>query len=412
MFDRKRNKTIFLILDIGTEAVKVLVVKKEFIKSNKNLFDRKRFRKTILGSSIQYFEKYGIFDSVDIEKDILKKAILKAMDEAYRNFVFFSEKNERERNRSWRGWPIIVNLPPSILKARIFSIKFLRKNLAKISKIEKNNVYEKIFRNAKEKISLEFKEKYGILPIEIEWIEMKVTQIKINGYLVPDIENYNGRDFEFKILAIFALKNYLKRIRDIFKELGLNVLKIVHIAMVLPFILEDGRKDGVFMDIGGDISQIFLVKNGFLESIAEIEFGGRTFSLQLSDDLGIDEETAKNLKEEYSNKFLSSESSRKIKEIFRLSKRNWSFQLKNKFEEININRFFYLNVFVFGGGSFLPEIKEILGKNKISETEELSFNHQVNVSFIKLNDLDSVKSKIKLLENPQYIPALLNVFEI
>ena len=63
---RKKAETTLLI-DVGTETVKAL------------LFEERGQEIKILGSSLEYFDRYGIFDSRDFETDVLKKAISRAI---------------------------------------------------------------------------------------------------------------------------------------------------------------------------------------------------------------------------------------------------------------------------------------------------------------------------------------------
>ena len=182
---KKIRDNKFLVLDIGTEAVKALIFKKEsFIDKKNNFLDSQQSTKNvILGASTQYFEKYGIFNSNDFENDILKNAILRALDEAYQNFIFFSEKGEREKNRQgWIKWPVIISLSSNVLLGRIFLASFSRKgnSHSKISKLEEKNIYEQLFREAKKKISLKFSEETGILPEEIQWTALKIIKTKFN----------------------------------------------------------------------------------------------------------------------------------------------------------------------------------------------------------------------------------------
>jgi len=412
MFRKKYKGNKFLALDIGTESVKALIFQKTPTKKGKNLLSgRKDFKNMILGHSIKYFEKYGVFDSNNFEKDVLKNAILKAIREAYRNFIFlFKEREEKKEN--WAGWPTIISLSPDILKARIFSTNFLRKGSGqfKISRKEEKNTYQQIIREAKEKISLEFSKRYGILPIEIEWLDSKIIQIKIDGYLVPNISGYKGKNLEIKILGIFLAKDYLLKIKRISDDLNLNILKIVHNAETLPFILKGDKKDGLFIDIGGEYSQLFLVKNGFLEDVGEFEVGGKMFSRQLADTLGIDEETARNLKEKYSQKLLSNISLKRIKEILDPVKKSWYQFLKDKIEEINSKEFFSSNIFLFGGGSLLPEIKDILRESRVIGLNDLPRFEPLNISVIRSNNIDDIEDATESLKNPQYTPLLLNIF--
>ncbi len=408
----RHNK--FLILDIGTEAVKVLIFKREPAVGNKRKFLAGRYVKNVvLGASTQYLEKYGIFDSNDFENDVLKNAILKALSEAYQNFVFFSKKEDRKKScRAWAKWPAIISLPSNILRGRIFVASFLRKkqNCSKISESEEKDIYQQVFKEAKEKISLKFSEDAGILPTEIQWTALKIIQVKIDGYPVSGLYGYKAKNLEVRILAVFLPKDYFKKIKKIVAELKLKVLRIAHTAEVLPVIFDKNRKDGIFIDVGGEVSQIFLVKSGFLKKINEFKSGGKIFSQQLASILGIDEKTARILKEEYSKKLLSPGAMNRVKEILYPGRKDWHKCLKDKMKDIGSEEFFSPNIFLFGGGSMLPEIKEVLEEDQIVGLNNLPVSQPFSVNFIYPSDLNNMEDITKSLKSPKNIPPLLNIF--
>jgi len=367
---KKKKDKSFLILDIGTETIKVL-------------FSRRGAdgKITILGAATQYFERYGVFDSKDFETDVIKKSISRAIEQACQSFVLSKKL------------PVLVNLSSNILKGRIIWQFFKReKNTRlKISKDEKKNVYQRCFIKSQKEISQQFNKEFGILSEDIEWITLKVLEVKIDGYSVPKLQGYEGKDLRFRILVVFLPKHYFENIKRIFKDLQLNVSKIVHIAENLPTLFEDKTKDAVFLDVGGQITQIFLVRAGILQQINEFEVGGRNFSQKLSETLGLDEKSARVLKERYANKLLSPESEKRIKEIFSEEKRIWYENLGLKIKEVNPKKLFPSTIFLFGGGSLLPEIQEALTAAKI----------------IRPKSLKNIKDTTKGLKSPQYISPLL-----
>lgn len=419
MFRKSIRGNKFLVLDIGTEAVKALVFKQEARKKEGNfLFKKGNFKNVILGHSVQYFERYKILGSSNFERDILKRTILKALDGVWRNFIFFSKK-ENSGKSNQVNWdltklPVVISLPANVVKARVLSTVFTRGKSAqlKISRLEEENIYQQVFQKARKKIFSEFSQKYGILPAEIKLIGLKNIQTKIDGYSVPCLKGYKGKNAEIKFLTIFWLKNYFEKISKVCRDLKLNIQRIVHLAEVLPFVLKDDKRDGFFIDVGGEISQFFLVKSGFLEKSGEFSAGGKIFSQYLSDDLGVDEETARMLKEEYSQGLLSSGSAKKIREILEPAKKNWYSLLKNKVKENGLEDFFSSNIFLFGGGSLLPEIGEVLREKGIVDLNDSRFFQSFKINFLNPDDLDNIEDATNSLKSPKDVPLLLNTFAI
>ena len=363
-FGTKRKKEkLFLVLDIGTEAVKILVCRKDNSKV------------AVLGAATQYFERYGVFNGKIFEVNVIKKSVLKAIEQV------------QSQGQNLKKLPVLLTLGPNILKARV-SLQSFRQDeglKTKISKTQEKAIFQQVLKKAQEEIYQRFSKESGILSKDIEMISLRILEMKINGYPVSKLQGYIGKDLEIRVLATFLLKHYLESIKRIFADLELKIFKMVHLAESLPFM----SGDGVFFDVGGEISQFFLVKRGNLEQINEIKVGGKAFSEKLSDVLGIDEESARILKERYASKLLSREVRQRIREILLLEKRAWQQDL-----ELKIGRISSSNIQLFGGASLLPEIQELLSGAKV----------------VYPKDFKNIKDETKSLKSPQYIPCLLTCY--
>ncbi len=407
----KQKDKFFLVLDIGTEAIKALIFKREQLakKDNKKII--------VLGASQQYFEKSGVFDSRDFEEEVLKKTISKAI-------------KETQEQAGIRTTLTLLSLPATILKGRIVFQFFERKKAKEeISEVEEKIIYDQVLRNVQKEISQKFAEEFGILPQDIQGISLKFLGRKIDGYAVSTFQGYKGKILEFKILSAFLAKNYLENIKKIIEDLGLGILnpvrdsgnkakdqkedisnrvKIIYPPENLPFtffpekvkglpVIQGIKKDVIFLDVGGEVTQIFLVKDGNLERINEFGMGGKIFSQSLSNTLGINEERARDLKERYSNKLLSPEIRERIKEILAGEQRDWYEGLKSGIKEMKIEGLFPSTVFFFGGGSQLPEIQDSLRKMGSK------------IKFIFPKDFKNIEDRTESLKTPQYTPTLLTI---
>lgn len=361
-FFHKKKERPFLVLDIGTEAVKLLKCLSRLRRG------RKENNKIVIsGSALQYFEKYGVFDNSDFEAGIIKKAISKAIEGV-----------------DCKKSDIVVSLAPNIFKARIVKEVFSRENpKKKISKQEEGFILKKVFSGGQQKVSQKFVEIFGILAKDIQWVDLKILETRIDGYSVRGLEGYDGKELDFDVLITFLPIYYFESIKKIFEELHFKISKIEHLANVLPIIFGKEIANSIFFDVGGSITQMLTLKNQKLVQIKEIKKGGEDFTQELSETLGIDRESARELKERYGKGFLSSSSSQRIKEIFSAQKHI----LGNAFGES-----FSLPIFLFGGASLLPDIQEIFQGSKVIYPE---------------NFFKDIEDPTKSINTPQYIPALL-----
>ena len=346
---RKKAETTLLI-DVGTETVKALLFEEHSFFSTlrcARVFEESGQKIKILGSSLEYFDRYGIFDSRDFETDVLKKAISRAIKNLGKG---------EEMNKS-----VILGLPAHILKARVIRQSLKREEPKKIiiDEKEEKEIFQEVLERAKRDICQAYSQQSGILPEDIQFINLKILEIKIDGYRVPAIQKYQGKTLDFIILATFLPNHYLKKIKNIIESLGLTIKAVIQNAQGLNSYINENT-DKIFLDIGGTITQIFLVKGGVLEKIDEFPIGGQIFSKAISEKLGLRETEARILKERYSKRELSKESSERIKEIIWFPCQIWFRNLKLKLKEMTARHPLPLNIILFGGGSQLPDVQDIL----------------------------------------------------
>ncbi|KPJ54932.1 hypothetical protein AMJ47_02575 [Parcubacteria bacterium DG_72] len=355
----KKKEEPFLVLDIGTEAVKALAIK----KSNGKVF--------ILNSSLQYFKDEGIFNrgfsEDEFEMEMIKRAVLAAKKE-----LLIKEPIS-----------VILTLSPKVLKAKVVEgVSVREKREKKISKKEEEIIYKYILKAAKDDVLKYNSEKSGILPNDINFLSLDIIDKEIEGYKVPNIQNYQGKNLSFKILTVFIINSYFQGILKMLQDLGMKVLKTVHLAQAVKVVFSEKVKDGVFFDIGGKAVQAFFVKAGTLESIDLFNRGGADFTERIFDVLNIDKEEARRLKEKYSNGSLSSETENRIKEMFSNERKIWRDLFRKNQKS---------SVFLFGGGSSLPEIKDMFKKRQL----------------IDIKDLKLVEDLSKKTKSPQFVPSVL-----
>lgn len=357
----KKGEEPFLVLDVGTEAVKTLIAKKADNKLS------------ILGSSVDYFKESGIFNESfnqeELETEITKRAILKSIENSFSELVLFTKEKKSPK------LSVLVCLPPNALKAEIVNCKIKRENKnLKISKKEKRKICTDALKGSDKKIIEKASQSTGLMPKEIQILSSKFLAKEIDGYNVSKIEGYQGENLSFKVMIVYAINPYLKRFKKIFKDLDINVLKIIHLAETSPIYFKSVN-DGVFCDIGGKISQIIFLKKGIVEKIKYINIGGKDFTEAILNSLNISEPDARSLKKRFSTGNLDPQTSQKLEEILLIEKK----RLENFLQKYKSSHFF-----AFGGSSYFVSKNPVLPQN-----------------FKNINDLT------KKVKSSQFIPAIL-----
>ena len=372
---KNKKENLFLGLDIGTEAVKASVFLKE--KNSK-----------ILGYSCCYYQKYGTFDTKEFFKDLLKDAVLKAVKGACQN-VALSEIPValKDRIAKEKKWKVVLTLSPLHLKARTVNVFFERKNQEKaLSAREERNIEENIFFQARKKISDDFQRETGILPAEIEWISLKTLRKKVDGYEISRLKGHKGKDLAFEIMAVFCPEYYFRKIKNILGEIDFKVVKTVHLAESLA-----GKESRLILDVGGEATQGIFLQNGRPVSVFEFPKGGSEFTEKLSEDLGIDETTARTLKERYGAGSLQKDTSAKMRSIFAPQRKVWYDEFKEKADNFHIvpSRIGFM-----GGGAEIQDIKNVLKESLADEFQRSGLSYSAEIEKIYPS---SIKNGLEIL---------------
>jgi len=405
-FQRKKDKC-FVSLDIGTEAAKVL-----FFSLNEEKGKEKAVN--ILGSALHYFDSYGESDGCNFDEKIIQRTLAGAIKEASHDFQRVTGKEVKDRSEL----SAVISLPANIIKSRIvFQSQKREKIKDVIDRKEEEFIRQKVLASARLKVSQAFSRESGILPKDIHFATLKILEAKIDGYEVPVLQGYDGKNLNFRILAIFLPADYLKIIGNIANSLGLKNAKITHSAqsfLHFPYFEQSEKQgsrrgsylsksaDGIFLDIGGNLTQIFLLSQGKLEQVEEFEMGGRTFSRILSESLGLNIKSARILKENYCKGVLSEEVRKRIREIFSQPSAEWFNNLKLKL--LARKSFLPSTFFLYGGGSLLSDIQEILERGNWQEVPIIS---PPQARFIYPKDLPNIVDKTNKLNSPKDISPIL-----
>lgn len=384
-WNKREKEKYFIAVDLGTETVKTII------------FKTREEKIIILGSAFQSFEKFALLDLIAFGKDIFKKTVLTSIIEASQKIT--------EKIPKIETLPLLLGLPADILKTRIFSQSFKRLNpKVEIREKEEKEIYQKILKDGEKALSEIFNRSFGILPEDLQILKLEISEIKIDGYEVPYLKGFKGENLDFKLFSLFLPKYYFKEFKNIFKEMGFENSQIVCPAQNLKFIIGPEINDGIFIDIGGTITQIFILKNKKLVEISEFNIGGKNFSQAISQTLGISEKTSQIFKEQYCQKFFSEEVRKRIREIIFPIVKNWFKDLKFKLNEYG-NFPLPSHFLLFGGGSLLPEIQEIL--EEAEGWEDFVFFDKIKVKLVYPKDFKNIEDKTHTLNSPQWISSIL-----
>ncbi len=263
---------------------------------------------------------------------------------------------------------------------------------------------EKIIEQIENKIEYNGKEdlgqRIGLTNEDIEILHITKTGLEIGGMPVDSLIGYKGRDVKLNYYASFAPKTYTEALKKVASELNMNVLGIVSqpFSVARAFSGSSNRDfSGIFIDIGGGTTDIAVVEKGNVLETKMFAFGGRTFTKEISKALDLDYRIAEQRKIKYTQKELTKDLSRDIQKVVYPVARLWMKTLKSALSYCDDITTFPNQIYLCGGGSLLPEIKEVM--LEFPWKKFLPFSVVPKIEFFTPEKLDNIKDNSGELRN-------------
>lgn len=385
IFSRKSQggKNIYLALDIGTEYVKALVCLSEGTKGR------------VIGVGRQ---KQGLSDMqsgavTDIGGVITncQKAI-----------------KEAERMAGVSADQMILGIAGELVKGATTTLSYTRREPnTKIDLSELKNIVHKIQWKAFDKVRGDLAFETGYNEIDVKLVNAAIVDVQIDGYKVSNPIGFQGKDVDVSIFNAFAPLVHFGALQTIAAELNKELLAITAEPYAVARCLgndETNNFSGLFVDIGGGTTDIAVVRNGSVDGTRMFTLGGRTFTKRLAQSLNVSFEEAENIKVAYSSDKLEKQSHKIVRQAMKSDCEVWLSGVAltlAEFEDLDVLPF---KILLCGGGSHLPEIKEVL------ETREwykkLPFSQKPVMNFIKPKMVSNMVDETKRLKDQQDITPL------
>lgn len=375
-----------LALDIGTAFAKAGLLKLDRVKGRAELI-------TLLKKK----QKQGDMQAGAV-RDI--SSVVNTCQELLNN-VFAGKKQPRPEQ-------IILGIPGRLVKGATTTLCWQREQPEqKIKQTELANVINKIQWRALAKIRRDLAWETGVNEIDVKLINAVISEIKIDGYRVNNPLGFKGREISLSIFNVYVPLVYLSALQEISLCLGFSsfCVEAEPYALAKSFYPFYNQENGIFVDMGGGVTDVALLVKGRVEAIESFSMGGGAFSNRIAKRLNINFEQAEAIKIKYSQGKLSATVKRKINVLIRKDVKVWRSGLKLILEEFSRRFILPENIFLCGGGARLPEIKRFLEKR--NWLKNLAFAKQPCPRFILPKDLPYLSGTAKAKTIDQVMPLAL-----
>lgn len=362
-FGKKNKGKYIMSLDVGTNMAKALVSYVDFEKGTvANLGIGKAVQKTgnIVGGRIVDVD--GAINACRQAAEQARKMAKTDVTEAIMGFSGNTTKICTDSFEIMREYP---------------HERITEKELKSIIK----DFHAKAF--AEIKSSLTYREK----ECGIKLISSDVVDFSIDGYRVVNPLSFRGGKIVATISSSYVLVSDFDMIYSIAAKLGLKLMKVAYgpYAVIKAIGAQNTLGfNAILVDVGGNITDVVLVKRGNIQKAGMFILGGRVFTKRIANNFGISEDAAEEMKIRYSKGGLKEEEMIKIERMLSEDIQLWMSGVELILEEESTKMLIPSKFLFYGGSSQLPGLAASLNglKNK-----NILFSDKINLDFMRLGHI-------------------------
>ncbi|MBR2993924.1 pilus assembly protein PilM [Candidatus Saccharibacteria bacterium] len=272
---------------------------------------------------------------------------------------------EVERQAGERAELTVVGIAGELIKGNTTTVRYSRKNPNKpITEAEMNDIIKKVQEKSGEVARKTVALETGNKNVEVRLINSAIVSLTIDGYKISNPIGFKGSDVVIQFYTAFAPLIHVAAIEKVCAELNLDLLTVaVEPFAVCRACLGDDLESSfssVVMDIGGGTTDIAVVEDGGVEGTKMFSIGGKSFTHQIAESLGVDTDTAERYKLEFDSGKLDDRIKAKVETALSRNLSVWLTGIEVALEEFDNIGSLPRNVLLCGGGASLSMLQETL----------------------------------------------------
>jgi len=372
----------FTALDIGTDMVKALVVRRDKTEGQ------------VLGVGREPQEAIAMSGGAIADIESVIRAANRALEAA-----------EDMAGLNPPPGQAVVGVAGELVKGFSSSAAYPRtKPETKIREGEIRNLLNLLQKRALREAQhlLELERSYGELDARL--VHSAITGTRIDGYPVANPLGFQGHNLEMTVFNTFAPLTHISAIETVVVELDLELVA----AVAQPYAIaracavdEVYEQGGIFVDIGGGTTDVALMRDGGIEGTRMFNLGGRSFTRRLATTLNISLEQAEAKKLRHSEGLLAPDEERRVAELMAADSEVLIRGLILCLDELARGERLPSAIYLCGGGSLLPEVLDELQKG--TWAQGLPFTRPPQARLLVPSDVSGLNDTTGLLLSPRDI---------
>jgi cell division protein FtsA len=302
----------------------------------------------------------------------------------------------------------VIGIAGELVKGTTTTVHYERlKPDLKIDYNELKNIVSKIQNRVFDEARKQLAWETGHEEIDVKLVNASVVDVKIDGYHVTNPIGFQGKEVTVGVFNAFAPLVQLGALQTIAADLELDLITIAAEPYAVARSVgskEAGEFNAIFIDIGGGTTDIAVVSNGGLEGTKMFAIGGRSFTKRLSNNLNVTFSRAEEIKLAYAEGLLKEKSEKIVRDALYADANVWRSGVELALSEFTDLDVLPTRILLCGGGSALPEIKEVLTEK--GWYKDLPFSKKPTVHFIKPEDVANIVDETDKIKDQQDITPM------
>ena len=367
----KKDDDVLLGLDIGTEFVKAVIAKQT------------KTGLEIIGIGRAHQDPNSMYSGAIADIPAVTRVCEKALSIA-------------EEMAGVTCKRVTVGIAGELIKGNTSNVHYRRKNGSKpLSEQEMDLIIQRVQEQFGEQARKEVALETNNPEVEVRLINSAIVSLSIDGYKISNPIGFKGSDVAIQFYTAFAPLVHISAIEKVCAELSLELLAVA----VEPFAVcraclgddLDSNLSSVVMDIGGGTTDIAIVDDGGVEGTKMFGIGGRSFTHQIAESLGVDFNTAEEIKLHPETAELNEQGREKVDAAVMNNLEVWISGVQLALEEFELMEVLPNKILLCGGGAGLVPLQELLAT--ADWYEDLPFSRRPVVHLVDSSDLPGIVNR-------------------
>lgn len=233
-------------------------------------------------------------------------------------------------------------------------------------------------------------------------VDADVLRIAVDGYAVINAIGKTGATVDIRLSNVIAPEACLHALRDLVCRLDMytRVIQAGVCALAHTRYLT-ARGDAVILDVGGECTDIALLRGGGVESVSSLPMGGAWFTREIVRTLGVPAPAAEEIKRSYARGQLDRQRSDELHAAFREGVQAWLAALQDRLAEMGGREELPAQFYLCGGGAALPDLISAMHRHHWARS--LRFARQPQASVIHTRDINALADHTLQLDSASFV---------